>query len=273
MCCGSRPATRPGVQRPRRRMAGADHGPQAARQSDIVSPDPAAGSPARYRLRLCAAETCPARLHGAEGGRDGRLTAAAGSDALTQVSRVNSERMRANVIEAAEQCGILSLAAVAEPVPLDRYLEPARGRAPAGVLRRGRRSRQSPAGAATGRARRRRHRHPDRARRRICRGRARAAAAPAARRCGFRSGRGSCGPIPRASPRWRWYRPRSATGRARDSQSGPLTRRRQASQTKPRIKPLGRSLSKPRPGHAKGCANEPLKAPLEPGFSGYLDVE
>jgi 16S rRNA (uracil1498-N3)-methyltransferase len=40
----------------------------------------------------------------------------------TQVSRVNSERMRANVIEAAEQCGILSLAEVAEPVPLDRYL-------------------------------------------------------------------------------------------------------------------------------------------------------
>jgi 16S rRNA (uracil1498-N3)-methyltransferase len=30
--------------------------------------------------------------------------------------------MRANVIEAAEQCGILSLAAVAEPIPLDRYL-------------------------------------------------------------------------------------------------------------------------------------------------------
>ena len=41
---------------------------------------------------------------------------------FTQVSRVNSERMRANVIEAAEQCGILSLATVAEPVPLDRYL-------------------------------------------------------------------------------------------------------------------------------------------------------
>src|SRR5260370_38683040 len=30
--------------------------------------------------------------------------------------------MRANVIEAAEQCGILSLADVAEPVALDRYL-------------------------------------------------------------------------------------------------------------------------------------------------------
>ena len=41
----------------------------------------------------------------------------------TQVSRVNVERMRANVIEAAEQCGILSLAAVAEPVAFDRFLE------------------------------------------------------------------------------------------------------------------------------------------------------
>jgi 16S rRNA (uracil1498-N3)-methyltransferase len=41
---------------------------------------------------------------------------------FTQVSRVNSERMRANVIEAAEQCGILSLASVAEPITLDRYL-------------------------------------------------------------------------------------------------------------------------------------------------------
>jgi 16S rRNA (uracil1498-N3)-methyltransferase len=41
----------------------------------------------------------------------------------TQVSRVNGERMRANVIEAAEQCGILSLADVAEPVALERYLD------------------------------------------------------------------------------------------------------------------------------------------------------
>ncbi len=41
---------------------------------------------------------------------------------FTQVARVNSERMRANVIEAAEQCGILSLATVSEPVALDRYL-------------------------------------------------------------------------------------------------------------------------------------------------------
>lgn len=42
---------------------------------------------------------------------------------FTQASRVNVERMRANAIEAAEQCGILSLAAVEEPVALERYLE------------------------------------------------------------------------------------------------------------------------------------------------------
>jgi len=41
---------------------------------------------------------------------------------FTQVSRVNAERMRANVIEAAEQCGILSVAEVAAPLPLERYL-------------------------------------------------------------------------------------------------------------------------------------------------------
>src|SRR5947209_8618761 len=41
---------------------------------------------------------------------------------FTQVTRVNNERMRANVIEAAEQCGILSIAAVAEPAPLERWL-------------------------------------------------------------------------------------------------------------------------------------------------------
>jgi 16S rRNA (uracil1498-N3)-methyltransferase len=41
---------------------------------------------------------------------------------FTQVSRVNTERMRANVVEAAEQCGILSVAAVAEPLALDKFL-------------------------------------------------------------------------------------------------------------------------------------------------------
>jgi 16S rRNA (uracil1498-N3)-methyltransferase len=40
----------------------------------------------------------------------------------TQVARINLERMRANVIEAAQQCGILSLANVEEPLALERFL-------------------------------------------------------------------------------------------------------------------------------------------------------
>jgi 16S rRNA (uracil1498-N3)-methyltransferase len=39
-----------------------------------------------------------------------------------QVARVNLERMRANAIEAAEQCGILSLPDIAEPVEFFRLL-------------------------------------------------------------------------------------------------------------------------------------------------------
>jgi 16S rRNA (uracil1498-N3)-methyltransferase len=46
---------------------------------------------------------------------------------FTQVGRVNGERMRANVIEAAEQCGILSIAAVAEPASLERWLSQREG--------------------------------------------------------------------------------------------------------------------------------------------------
>ena len=40
----------------------------------------------------------------------------------TQAQRVNLERMRANVIEAAEQCGILTLADIEEPLPLEKAL-------------------------------------------------------------------------------------------------------------------------------------------------------
>jgi len=46
-----------------------------------------------------------------------------------QVARVNLERMRANAIEAAEQCGILALAEIAEPADLTSVLacrDPAR---------------------------------------------------------------------------------------------------------------------------------------------------
>jgi 16S rRNA (uracil1498-N3)-methyltransferase len=41
----------------------------------------------------------------------------------TQVSRVNIERMRANVIEAAEQCGVLHVPAVEPEERLDRALD------------------------------------------------------------------------------------------------------------------------------------------------------
>jgi 16S rRNA (uracil1498-N3)-methyltransferase len=40
----------------------------------------------------------------------------------TQVTRVNLERMQANAIEAAEQCGILTLPEIAPPVSLERML-------------------------------------------------------------------------------------------------------------------------------------------------------
>src|SRR5215467_675332 len=40
----------------------------------------------------------------------------------TQVTRVNLERMRANAIEAAEQCGILTLPEISPPMTLDHML-------------------------------------------------------------------------------------------------------------------------------------------------------
>ena len=85
-----------------------------------------AGRPA---LSVRAAQIGAAGLHGAEGGRDGRLAAAPVLTRHGQVARVNLERMRANAIEAAEQCGILSLPEIAEPADLTRLLadrDPAR---------------------------------------------------------------------------------------------------------------------------------------------------
>lgn len=40
----------------------------------------------------------------------------------TQASRVNIDRMRANAVEAAEQCGVLAIPAIDEPVRLDKAL-------------------------------------------------------------------------------------------------------------------------------------------------------
>jgi len=39
-----------------------------------------------------------------------------------QVARVNADRMRANAVEAAEQCGILSLPEIAAPIALDKLV-------------------------------------------------------------------------------------------------------------------------------------------------------
>ncbi len=52
-----------------------------------------------------------------------------------QVTRVNTERMRANAIEAAEQCGILSLPEIAPPLPFARLLAERDPGRPPGVLR------------------------------------------------------------------------------------------------------------------------------------------
>jgi 16S rRNA (uracil1498-N3)-methyltransferase len=41
----------------------------------------------------------------------------------THVARINLARMRANVVEAAQQCGVLSLPEVAEPVAFDRMVK------------------------------------------------------------------------------------------------------------------------------------------------------
>ena len=40
----------------------------------------------------------------------------------TQVQRVNVERMRANAVEAAEQCGVLCIPDIAEPMTLARAI-------------------------------------------------------------------------------------------------------------------------------------------------------
>lgn len=42
---------------------------------------------------------------------------------FTQVSRLNLDRLAANVIEAAEQCGVLAIPEIAEPRPLDKLLD------------------------------------------------------------------------------------------------------------------------------------------------------
>ena len=104
---------------------------------------------------------------------------------FTQVSRVNGERMRANVIEAAEQCGILSLAAVEEPVPLERWLSQRADQRLLIFCDEAAETANPVAALADGAQADRRDRRPDRPGRRVCRGGAGRAAAAAANPAAF----------------------------------------------------------------------------------------
>ena len=192
----------------------------------------------------------------------------------TQVSRVNVERMRANVIEAAEQCGILSLAEVAEPVALDRFLERRETSRllvfcdeaadignPIEALQQGLSATEGidvligPEGGFA-----------EEERALLAAAAEDAAAVP--------------GPPHPARGYRRRRRAGAGAGRAGGlAGAGPAQSGQELPVKPPPIKSVGQSLSKRRPGHAKACANEASGTPgdpkrtLEPGFSGYLDVK
>ena len=171
---------------------------------------------------------------------------------FTQVTRVNGMRMRANVIEAAEQCGILSIAAVAEPLPLERWLGQREGRRllifcdeaaetanPAAALQ------ARACGSAWDRC-------PDRPGRRVCRGRAGPAAAAAADLEAF--------------PGTADLRADTAAVAALalvQAVLGDWTGPGKGVNRLPAIKPFGRSWSKPADSHAKGCAKSGANAEIE----------
>ena len=73
---------------------------------DMSAPATTAG---RSALSVCPAQARTSRLPCAKGGRDGRSHLQPVITRHTQVARVNLDRMRANAIEAAEQCGVLQV--------------------------------------------------------------------------------------------------------------------------------------------------------------------
>ena len=97
----------------------------------------------------------------------------------TQVAKIGSDRIAANAIEAAEQCGILAIPEVREAVRLDRLLAGWETRPAADLLRRGCLHQQSAAGAAAHRGKE--ARPAGRAGRRLLRRRAAAVARAALR--------------------------------------------------------------------------------------------
>ena len=89
---------------------------------EAVGADPAAAGLARSPLLLCAAEAGTAGLPRPEGGRDGRRRAAAGHHAAYAGGEVRHRAAAANAVEAAEQCGILAIPEVREPVKFEKLL-------------------------------------------------------------------------------------------------------------------------------------------------------
>ena len=74
-------------------------------------------------LSVRAAEEGSAGLYGAEGDGNGVAALRPVMTRRTHAERVNAERMRANVIEAAEQCGVLRVPEIFEPEKLDAALQ------------------------------------------------------------------------------------------------------------------------------------------------------
>jgi 16S rRNA (uracil1498-N3)-methyltransferase len=130
--------------------------------------------------------------------------------AHAQVSRINLERMQANAIEAAEQCGILTLPEIATPLDLDRTLA-ARDGARLLVFCDEDAEVKDPVAALA----------PQPVRRRSTCWSGRRAGSPTTSErpswrsrtpSGWRSDLESCAPIPPRSPPWRWSAPSWATG-------------------------------------------------------------
>ena len=213
------------LQRPRRRMSRDARKRYATIRQDYASPSARARKPQRadLRLRFRAAETGAARLHGAEGHGDGRRRLLPVITRRTQVRRVNRTRLRANAIEAAEQCGVLSVPEVDAEMDLPHFLA---------AFRRGRllvfcdedAALANPIEALGGCTA---HEGvtvligPEGGFESVERA---AIARSAQRREAFRSDRASFAPTPPPSRRWRSYRPRSAIGRGRRLETRQWTR-------------------------------------------------
>ena len=129
----------------------------------------------------------------------------------TQTQRIKDERMRANVIEAAEQCGILNIPSVEEAATLPELVGSWPGERLLVLCDEDGTHRQ-PTGSPRPAQGQDPERDPDRARRRLCRGGA-GAAGPHRQPChGCRLARASSGPIRQALPPWRLCRRCWGTG-------------------------------------------------------------